>query len=325
MRRERGPAASGPRQIFWELTTGCNLRCIYCRASGDELISTDDLSFAECCEVVHRIAEYSPLELVLTGGEPLWRRDVFGIAEYAVRYGLHVALATNGTLIDEAMAERIRDAGIRNVAVSLDGADAVMHDTFRGHQGAFDSAVRGIDLLRELGIRTEVNATVTRHNVHQLPEMVSLARRLGVRSLYLYLLQPVGCGLAIPGDQRITEEEAQELLKWTCEQAARTTVEVSAMCAPPFKRTAGQGLDAEQSRARRNPQSEADLDRCGAGCSSCFISHRGEVFACSHIPVSAGSLDKSGLRQLWEESETLRGFRDPSNMERKCGICDYRR
>ena len=113
-----------PRLVFWELTTGCNLRCIHCRASATELMSPEDLSYAESCRVVDQIAEYAPLILVLSGGEPLWRRDVFDIARRGKEKGLRVALATNGTLIDEAMAQRIFDAGIERVAISLDGADA---------------------------------------------------------------------------------------------------------------------------------------------------------------------------------------------------------
>ena len=141
---------SQPRLVFWELTTGCNLRCIHCRASATDLMSPEDLSTRECLRIVDEIAAYAPLILVLSGGEPLWRRDVFEISKHAVRRGLRVALATNGTLVDEAMAERIKDAGILRVSISLDGADRVTHDSFRGHDGAFDAALRGIRCLQDL-------------------------------------------------------------------------------------------------------------------------------------------------------------------------------
>ena len=125
-----------PRLIFWELTTGCNLRCIHCRANATELMSPSDLDYEQCARIVDEIAEYAPLILVLSGGEPLWRRDVFDIAQRAASKNIRVALATNGTLVDEAMAHRIQDAGIQRVAVSLDGADRQTHDSFRGHAGA---------------------------------------------------------------------------------------------------------------------------------------------------------------------------------------------
>ena len=108
----------------------------------------EDLSYEECCQIVDQIAEYAPLILVLSGGEPLWRRDVFDIAERAVRKNIRVALATNGTLVDEAMAHRIKDAGMQRVAISLDGADRQTHDTFRGHAGAFDAAIYGLKCLK---------------------------------------------------------------------------------------------------------------------------------------------------------------------------------
>src|SRR5271157_4027532 len=107
-----------PRLVFWELTTGCNLRCIHCRASATALMSPDDLSTKECLRIVDDMAQYAPFILVLSGGEPLWRRDVFEIAQRAKERGIRVALATNGTLVDEAMAERTREAGIVRVAIS---------------------------------------------------------------------------------------------------------------------------------------------------------------------------------------------------------------
>src|SRR6266545_1673667 len=104
---------SRPRLVLWQLTTGCNLRCIHCRANSTELMSPEDLNYRECCGIIDQFAEYAPMRLVLSGGEPLWRRDVFDLAQRAKSKGLGVALATNGTLIDETMADRIDDAGIQ--------------------------------------------------------------------------------------------------------------------------------------------------------------------------------------------------------------------
>ena len=121
-----------PRLIFWELTTGCNLRCVHCRASATELSSPDDLNTEESLALIDQFAEYAPFILVLSGGEPLYRKDVFQLASYATSRGIKVALATNGTLVDESIAKRAKEAGIVRVAISLDGADAETHDGFRG-------------------------------------------------------------------------------------------------------------------------------------------------------------------------------------------------
>ena len=244
-----------PRLVFWELTTGCNLRCIHCRASASELMSPDDLSTSECLRIVDEIAGYAPLILVLSGGEPLWRRDVFDIAFHANQRGIRVALATNGTLMDEAMAERTRDAGIVRVAISLDGADRVTHDSFRGHQGAFEAAIRGIRCLQDVGISTQINTTVSRHNAHQLPEMVDLARQLKVDAFHLFLLVPVGCGLTIAEDQSVSGEDAERILNWFYDRSLDSGMELKATCAPQYYRIARQ----RRAEARRAGETVPDL------------------------------------------------------------------
>src|SRR5271170_2095069 len=132
-----------PRLIFWELTKGCNLRCIHCRASATELSSPSDLSTQAARDIIDQIAAASSPILVLSGGEPLFRKDIFQLARYGTDKGLRVALATNGTLVTKQVARKIVDSGVRRVAISLDGADAITHDTFRGIPGAFDAAIAG--------------------------------------------------------------------------------------------------------------------------------------------------------------------------------------
>ncbi|MGD0580092.1 MAG: radical SAM protein, partial [Bryobacteraceae bacterium] len=283
------------------MTTGCNLRCIHCRASATELMSPDDLSTSECLRIVDELARYAPLILVLSGGEPLWRRDVFEIAAHANRRGLRVALATNGTLMDEAMAERTRDAGIVRVAISLDGADRATHDSFRGHDGAFEAAIRGIRCLQDVGISTQINTTVSRHNAHQLPQMVDLAKQLKVDAFHLFLLVPVGCGLTIAEDQSVSAEDAERILNWYYDRSLDSGMELKATCAPQYYRIARQRR-AESRRAGEavpdlmprplhaaaaqpgaghpggHPAGLNQMTRgCLAGSGVCFISHKGVV------------------------------------------------
>ena len=318
-----------PRLIFWELTTGCNLRCIHCRASATELMSPKDLSFTECCNVVDQIAEYAPFILVLSGGEPLWRRDVFDIARRAKGKKIRVALATNGTLIDEPMAQRIADAGIERVAISLDGADSGTHDTFRGHQGAFDSAIRGVNLLKELGVSTQINTTVSRHNEHQLPEILKLSQDLGVQAFHMFLLVPVGCGLTIQDDQAITGDDAERILGWFYDRSLDSGLELKATCAPHYYRIMRQ----RRVEARRAGESVPELPKhgmhavtkgCLAGSAVCFISHKGEVFPCGYLPVAAGSVREQGFREIWENAEIFEQLRDTQNLEGKCGLCEFK-
>ncbi|MCW5979266.1 MAG: radical SAM protein [Bryobacteraceae bacterium] len=328
----RGPSQPGkhrPRLVFWELTTGCNLRCIHCRASATELMSPQDLSYSECCHVVDEIAEYAPLILVLSGGEPLWRRDVFDIARRAKSKGLRVALATNGTLVDEAMALRIHDAGIERVSISLDGADHATHDTFRGHQGAFHSAIRGIKCLNELGVSTQINTTVSRHNEHQLPDILKLAQDLDVDAFHMFLLVPVGCGLTIQDEQAVTGADAERILNWFYERSLDSRLELKATCAPHYYRIMRQ----RRAESRRAGESVPELARegmhavtkgCLAGAAVCFVSHQGEVYPCGYLPVSAGNLRHDRFRDVWENAPIFQQLRDTGNLEGKCGICEYK-
>jgi MoaA/NifB/PqqE/SkfB family radical SAM enzyme len=196
-----------PRLIFWETTTGCNLRCIHCRASATELMSPDDLQTQRGLELIKEISEYASPILVLSGGEPLYRKDIFTLARYATDRGLRVALATNGTLVDRRVARNIIDSGVKRVAISLDGACAATHDTFRGIPGSFDAAVNGLRILRDMGMSVQINTTIARHNAHELPQILELARRIEADALHTFLLVPVGCGVSIAEQQMVPPEE----------------------------------------------------------------------------------------------------------------------
>jgi heme b synthase len=338
------PGGYQPRLVFWELTTGCNLRCIHCRASATDLMSPEDLSTRECLRIVDEIAAYSPLILVLSGGEPLWRRDVFEISKHAVRKGLRVALATNGTLVDEAMAERIKDAGIVRVSISLDGSDRTTHDSFRGHDGAFDAAIRGLKCLQDLGISTQINTTVSKHNVHQLPEMVELAKKLKVDAFHLFLLVPVGCGLTIAEDQSVSAEDAERILNWFYDRSLDSGMELKATCAPQYYRIARQRR-AEARRAGEpvpeltprphghghpggHPPSQTALNQMTRGCLAasgvCFISHKGSIQPCGYLPLEAGNLRRQSFKDVWENSELFADLRNLDNLEGKCGYCEFK-
>ncbi len=320
----------GPRLVFWELTTGCNLRCIHCRASATQLMSPSDLTYRQCCEVIDQLAEYAPLILVLSGGEPLWRRDVFDIARYAASRNMRVALATNGTLVDEAMAWRIRDAGIVRVAVSLDGADRHTHDSFRGQAGAFEAAIAGLRHLKALGVSTQINTSVARHNVHQLPAILRLAQSLGVHAFHIFLLVPVGCGLTIAAEQSIEAQAYERVLNWLYDRSRDSGLEIKATCAPHYYRILRQRRAASRRAGLPVPELPAHgLDAttrgCLAGSEVCFVSHQGEVFPCGYLPVAAGDLRRQRFRDIWEHARIFHELRNPDLLEGKCGLCEFKR
>jgi radical SAM protein with 4Fe4S-binding SPASM domain len=229
-----------PRLVFWEVTKGCNLRCIHCRATATELSSPQDLPTAKAREIIQQISAYANPILVLSGGEPLYRNDIFELAQYATACGLRVALATNGTLVNEDVARKIVRAGVKRVSISLDGADAETHDTFRGIPGAFDQAIQGLNNLRRLGMSVQINMTIARHNAEQLPRVLELARSLGADALHTFLLVPVGCGVEIADRQMVPPEEYERMLHWFYDRSLEGGIELKATCAPHYFRVVRQ-------------------------------------------------------------------------------------
>lgn len=237
-----------PRLIFWEVTKGCNLRCIHCRATASELSSPLDLHTDEALNLIEQVSQYAPI-LVLSGGEPLFRRDLFELASYASARGLRVALATNGTLVSKEIARRILASGVRRVAISLDGANAKTHDAFRGIPGAFEAALEGFRNLRALGMSLQINMTIARHNAHQLPAVLDLAKKLGADALHTFLLVPVGCGLNIADQQMLPAGEYEKILHWFYDRAQEGGIELKATCAPHYFRVFRQRRVAERRAA----------------------------------------------------------------------------
>jgi radical SAM protein with 4Fe4S-binding SPASM domain len=252
------------RLVFWEVTKGCNLRCIHCRATATELSSPTDLPTRTALNIIDQIAEAAHPILVLSGGEPLYRSDIFQLARYATDKGLRAALATNGTLVTKDVARMIVDTGVRRVSISLDGADAATHDAFRGIPGAFDAAVCGLRNLKGLCMSTQINMTIARHNAHQLPDVLQLARSLGADALHTFLLVPVGCGVDIASEQMVPPEEYERMLHWFYDQSLAGGIELKATCAPHYFRVARQRRAADR-RAAQVARSEPVVSHPGEG------------------------------------------------------------
>lgn len=248
-RRQAQADGKQARLIFWEVTKGCNLRCIHCRASATELSSPSDLSTKIALGIIDQIAAAANPILVLSGGEPLYRSDIFQLARYAADQGLRVALATNGTLVTKEVARMIVDSGVKRVSISLDGADSLTHDTFRGIPGAFDAAVYGLRNLKAQGMSVQINMTIARHNARQLPEVLELAKSLGADALHTFLLVPVGCGVDIAAEQMLPPAEYEEMLNWFYDKSLEGGIELKATCAPHYFRVVRQRRVAERRSA----------------------------------------------------------------------------
>jgi heme b synthase len=315
-----------PRLIFWELTAQCNLKCVHCRAVAMPEKMKGELSTAEIFKIIDDIAKlYKPI-LVLTGGEPLYREDIFDIASHAVSKGLRVALATNGTLIDERIAKKIKDAGILRVAISIDGGDANVHDSFRGIPGSFDAAMNGLKFVKKAGVETQINSTIAKHNVHQVADIFNLALGMKVNALHYFMLVPVGCGVMIADSEMLPAQQYEEVLNWLYDQfIAHKDIELKATCAPHYYRIIRQRAKQDGIKLSFETHGMAAMTKgCLAGSAVAFISRLGVVQPCGYLPAAAGNLKKQTFEDVWEHSKIFHDMRDPSLLKDKCGACEYR-
>ncbi len=328
-----------PRMIFWELTDRCNLACAHCRGGDHRAPAVEEeLSTAEATAFIDSVAEkYSPV-IVLTGGEPLYRDDVFELAGHIRDRGLRAALATNGTLLDSAAARRVRQSGITRVSISIDGAQPGFHDGFRGVPGSFAGALAGARALRDAGVEFQFNMTVTRSNADQMEAVFRLAEAEGARGLHLFMLVPVGCGVELAETDMLSADKYEAVLDRFWHMSRETALETKATCAPHYARinsvntrrfgreaasVPGEGHPPGLSGGRASGGRPPSLG-CLAGTAVCFVSHKGEVRPCGYFAVAAGNIREKSFPDIWENSPLFGDLRDPDKLKGKCGICEYK-
>ena len=339
--KTQGAGASNLRLLFWETTAACNLECLHCRRLDvRQEMARSDLNTEQALALVDAVREVGQPIFVLSGGEPLVRADIFQIAAYAHDQGLPVALASNGTMITPDVAQRIVDSGIRRVAVSLDGADSQTHDVFRQQAGSFAAALAGIANLRELEMSVQVNCTVTRHNVESMPDMHRLVKELGADAWHIFMLVPVGCGAELADEEMLSATKYEEVLNWFYDISQTDELQTKATCAPHYFRIAHQRAREEKKASAGPPPSPSPAAKghpggvsssmhtstrgCLAGSAVCFVSHQGDVFPCGYLPVSAGNVTDTSLKNIWENSAVFQHLRRPEELGGKCGVCEYR-
>ncbi len=311
------------RLLFWESTARCNLACRHCRRIDPS--AGNDLTTDEFRRVLDSVAALGKPIIVFSGGEPLLRDDWESLAAHAAALNLPAALATNGTMVDDALARRIAAAGFRRVSVSLDGADAATHEGLRGVSGCFEQAMAGLAALRRAGVSTQINSTIAAHNAHQLDELYALAGAVGAVALHLFLLVPVGCGAEIGASHQLAPQRYEEVLRWVCGKQGRTTSKAASL--PPHSRVPALELKATCAPHYHRVAAQTGLSVRGRGClcgsSVAFVSHDGKVFPCGYLPVECGDVRREAFARIWRESEVFANLRDPARIKGKCGRCDY--
>jgi len=322
--------------LAWEITRSCNLYCAHCRASAEHGPFENELSTEECYRLIDEILEVGKPIIILSGGEPLAREDVLDIAIYAVNKGFRVAMGSNGTLVTEEMAARMKDVPISRLAISLDFPVPELQDSFRGKKGAFDEAMAGLLNARRAGIEVQINSTVTKLNVDYLDSILSLAKEVGASAFHPFLLVPTGRGKNLESVQ-LSPQEYEDTLNWIYDQQVKLgdAMFFKPTDAPHYLRVMKQRQKQGQASGKPAEPKPAPsggghpmhaISRgCLAGTGFCFISHRGSVQGCGYLDIVAGNVRKQSFGQIWNHSPLFRSLRDLSNIKGKCGLCEYKR
>ncbi len=312
------------RMLAWEVTRSCNLNCLHCRASAEKGPYEGELSTEESLRFLEEVASFASPVVILTGGEPLLRGDILQIAEHGTKLGLRMVMAPNGTLLTTKLARELRGAGIQRISISLDGAERGIHDAFRGVTGAFDGAMEGIRCAKEAGLPFQINTTVTRRNLRELPGILALAVQMGAEAHHMFMLVPTGRGREL-GQEVISAEEYERTLHWYYEQQLRSPIQLKATCAPHYQRIVRQRCPRQGVGVGQQGHGLDMTTRgCLAGTGFAFVSHVGDVQPCGYLELWCGNVRQEPFPSIWEEAAIFKGLRDFHLYKGKCGRCEYR-
>ena len=326
-------AFARPYVVSWNLTYRCNLACEHCYldAGPKPLVGTDnfadrsELGTEECFKVIEELATFAPeCVTILTGGEPLLRRDILEIVRRAAERGLWVVVGTNGVRITENVAQRLAEAGARGLSLSLDALDPDRHDRFRNVRGAWQNTVEGAEILNRTGLPFIVQTTAGAHNLGELEAIADFAHdRLAAKVWNLYFLVPTGRGQFVSD---ITPAQYDEVLAslFRIQGKYKGRMLVNAKCAPHYIKTVlenalrpGSGQDGAPIRTY-----SGGAGGCPAGTHYMGIRPNGDVTPCPYLPVFAGNLRRAALADLWGSSEVFTGIRQRAALGGRCGECE---
>ena len=300
-----------PLVMSWNVTRECNMKCSHCYINATEKKLQNELTTQEGKALMDQIYEVSRPLLILSGGEPLLRPDIFELIEYGSKKGLKMGLGSTGYLIDDAVAKKLKTAGIATVSISLDSHIPQQHDEFRGVSGAWEKAVNACKALRKNDVLVQVNTTLTHENYDQIDDIMTLAESVGVENFHLFFLVPTGRGKKLTD---ISPQKYEDMITTTFAKVHRHRLNVRPSCAPQFMRIAkGMGLDMRQW-----------IRGCIAGMHYCRIYPNGDVTPCPYLPIKLGNVREQSFKEIWFNSPVFKNLRNPNCLKGKCGECEYK-
>jgi len=316
-----------PFMVSYSITTKCNLKCKHCYSSSVEQAAPDELSTEEAFHLVDDLSRWGIGLLIIDGGEPLCREDLLDIMRYASSKGIRTTIGSNGTLIDEAVARSMLDAGVMAVAISVDGADALTHDSFRGVNGAFEQTLRGIEACRNAGLPFQLNMVVKKDNLSQLEDMLRLAVDSGANAAEVFEL--VAAGRA--------KDECKELVlspderKLTMERLAEAQEDYPLVIRVPGCPMYPLILQEKNIKPKHFPaEMLRRIPYYGRGCAAgmpmgyVMVLSNGEVNPCMLLQVNLGNIREQSIMSIWENSLVLDKLRQRDLLKGECGACNYK-
>jgi len=315
-----------PRLIAWEVTKRCYFNCKHCRGSAADKEFAHEFTTEESFRLLDNIASFAKPIIILTGGEPMARDDIFEIASYGTSLGLRMVMAPCGLLMNKKNTRKMIESGIMRISLSIDGVDKETHDSFRQVDGAFDAVINAAKIARETGLEFQVNTTITKHNYKQIDKILQLAIDLGAVSYHPFLLVPTGRGKNL-ARMEIDPQEYEDVLTWIYEKSKEVPIQFKPTCAPHFYRIFRQ---KEKEAGRKITVETHGMNAMTKGClggqSFAFISNTGKVQICGFLEEEAGDIRKDDFNflNIWNTSELFLKIRDINNYNGRCGICEYR-
>jgi radical SAM protein len=336
-----------PFVVIWENTRACDLACVHCRAAAQSKRSQYELSTEQGFALIDEIARIQPKVFVLTGGDPLKRDDTYEMIRYARDKGLEPSLTPSATpLLTEDAVTKMKQHGLGRMAVSLDASCAELHDTFRRVEGSFDITLRAIRQAARENIPVQVNTTVTRRTIEDLPRMVTMLEDLGISMWSVFFVVPTGRAKV---SDFVTVEEVEELFGFLYDTSKRVKFAIRTTEAMHYRRYMLQRMMKENGipmqidpktglidastlfvgrpmlgvQAQPNAVSRAPRG-VNEGKGFVFISHIGDVYPSGFLPLRAGNVKTQSLGEIYERSPLFMSLRDSSNLKGKCGHCEFR-
>jgi len=303
-----------PRLIAFEVTRRCRFNCLHCRADAGA-DGQQELSTEQCKKILRAVAQFSKCVIILTGGEPMERSDIYKLIQHGRKSGHRIVMASCGYLINQESIARLKEAGVLALSFSLDGASAETHDKFRRAKGAFDAVIRAAEIARTASVRFQINTTLCKTNMDEVAGIIELAKRLGAYCFNAFILVPTGRGKNM-ADQILDPLQYEVMLNELLRLKLESTIEVRVTCGPQFARV------CQQARLKGLV---GEANGCMGGRGFGFISYRGDVQTCGFLDVPAGNLVENdyNFKKIWLESEFLNEVRNLSGYTGKCRTCEY--